>query len=223
MKEGWELSAQPFVLVIAMKTVTAIEAQKRGGDRVNVFLDGAFAFSLEMDVVAEKGLRLGQALSPWQIEELERADLFHKCFKAALRLLSYRPRSEAEIRVRLRPRFEPETMDRVLLRLKERRLVDDTAFAQFWRENRESFSPRSKRLLKLELRRKGIEAGLAEEAVGGIDDEESALRAAQGRLRPLAQEDYETFRRKLFAFLRRRGFSYEVAERTVQRLWQEAR
>ncbi|MBE0415196.1 MAG: RecX family transcriptional regulator [Dehalococcoidia bacterium] len=203
-----------------MKTITAIEAQKRGKDRFNVFLDGAFAFSLRREVVQEEGLHPGQMLSDSQIEELGRADLSGKCLDAALRLLSYRPRSEAEIRARLSRRFDGKIIERVLLQLKARQMIDDAAFAQFWRENRESFSPRSKRFLKLELRRKGIEPGVIDEVLEGIDEEESAFRAAQRKGRTL-ERDYETFRRKLGAFLSRRGFSYGVINRTVERLWQE--
>jgi regulatory protein len=204
-----------------MKTITAIKAQRRGRDEANIFLDGAFAFSLRREVVEEQGLRLGQVLSDSQVEELEGAELFGRCFNAALRLLSYRPRSEAEIRARLSRRFKGEIIGRVLLQLKARRMVDDAAFAQFWRENRESFSPRSKRLLKLELKQKGIDHEVVDEVLEGIDDEENAYRAAKRRGRTL-ERDYETFRRKLGAFLGRRGFSYGVIKRTIERLWQES-
>ena len=202
-------------------TITAIEVQKRGKDRVNVFLDGAFAFSLGIEVVTEQGLHLGQRLSEDQIEELATADQFHKCLNAAFRLLSHRPRSEAEIRTRLRPRFEKQAIDRVIIHLKARHMVDDVAFAQFWKENRESFSPRSKRMLKLELRRKGIDPEVITDVVEAIDEEQSAYKAAEKKARPWAREDYNTFRRKLGAFLSRRGFSNEVANRIMGRLWQE--
>lgn len=204
-----------------MNTITAIEDQKRRKDRVNVFLGGSFAFSLEREVVQQQGLHMGQSLSDSQIEELVRADLFGKCLEAALHLLSYRPRSEAEIRQRLYRRFEKETIDRVVLHLQERRIVDDAAFARFWTENRESFSPRSKRLLKMELRRKGIDSEVVDEVLEGVDDEESAYRAAQRKGHNLGK-DYETFRQKLGAFLGRRGFSYDVINRTIERLWQES-
>jgi len=206
-----------------MKTVTAIDVQKRGKDRVNVFLDGAFAFSLGIEVLEERSLHLGQMLSDSQREELVRADLFHKCLNAAIRLLSYRPRSEAEVRKRLRPRFEEQAIDSVIVHLKARHMVDDVAFAQFWKENRESFSPRSKRMLILELRRKGIDSGVITDVVEAIDEEQSAYRAAEKKTRSWAKEDYYTFRRKLGAFLHRRGFSNEVANCIMERLWQESR
>lgn len=207
----------------AMKTITAIEAQKRGKDRVNVFLDGTFAFSLGMEVVEKRGLKPGQMLTDSQLEELGRADLFQKGLNAALRLLSYRPRSEAEMRLRLRRRFDEEITDRVLLWLKERNMVDDVAFARFWRENRDSHSPRGRRLLQLELRQKGVDPQLVAEVMEGIDEEDSAYRAASRKVRLWAREDHDTFSRKLGAFLRRRGFDYEVIRHTVERLWWESR
>jgi len=205
-----------------MRTITAIDVQKRGKDRVNVSLDGAFAFSLGIEVLEKQGLRLGQMLSDSQREELVKADLFHKCLNAALHLLSYRPRSEAEVRIRLRPRFEEQAIDSVIVHLKARHMVDDVAFAQFWKENRESFSPRSKRMIMLELRRKGIDSEVITDVVEAIDDEQSAYRAAEKKARSWAKEDYNAFRRKLGAFLSRRGFSNEVANRIMERLWQES-
>ncbi len=208
-------------MCLIMKTITDIETQKRGRERVSIFLDGRFAFSVGRGVVEEHGIHPGQVLSDSRVEELAAADLFGKCLNAALRLLSYRPRSEAEIRTRLSRRFNGETIEGVILQLRERQMIDDVAFAAFWREARDSFSPRGRRLLKVELRNKGIDRELIDKVLNGIDDEESAYRAAQKRGRTLAKEDYETFRRKLGAFLRRRGFSYEVANRTTERLWQE--
>jgi len=208
-------------LRLIMKTITAIETQKRGRERVSIFLDGRFAFSVGRGVVEEHGLHPGQVLSDSRVEELAAADLFGKCLNAALRLLSYRPRSEAEIRTRLSRRFNGETIEGVILQLRERQMIDDVAFAAFWREARDSFSPRGRLLLKVELRNKGIDPELIDKVLDGIDDEESAYRAAQKRGRTLAKEDYETFRRKLGAFLRRRGFSYGVVNRTTERLWQE--
>lgn len=218
--KGWEIIGPAFLCLI-MKTITAIGAQKRGRERVSIFLNGSFAFSLGREVVEERGIQPGQVISDSQAEELVGADIFGRCYNAALRLLSYRPRSEAEVRTRLSRRFDSETIEGVILQLRARQMIDDTAFATFWREERESFSPRGKRLLKVELRYKGIDPEVIDEVLDGIDDEESAYRAAQKRGRTLVKEDYQTFRRKLGAFLRRRGFSYEVVSRTTERLWQE--
>ncbi|HJX69583.1 MAG TPA: regulatory protein RecX, partial [Dehalococcoidia bacterium] len=144
------------------------------------------------------------------------------CLDAAFRYLSYRPRSEFELKMRLRKRgFDDSSVERVLLKLREQGIVDDTTFAQFWKENRESFSPRSRAMLQSELRRKGIAPYIIAEVAQGINEEASAYRAGQKKVRVLASSDYEGFHRRLGAFLKRRGFSYEVAHRTVDQLWQE--
>jgi len=99
--------------------------------------------------------------------------------------------------------------------------VDDMAFAQFWKDNRESFSPRSQWLTKLELRRKGVADDIIDQVVAGVDDDSSAYQAAMGKARSLLRSDYQGFRRRLGEYLKRRGFGYEVIRRTVERLWQE--
>jgi len=204
-----------------MKKVTAIRAGRRG-KRVNVFLDGSFAFSLEAEVAMKKNLKLEQELSEDEIEALTGADLFQRCLNAAFRYLGYRPRSEAELRERLKRRgFEAGNVEAALTRLREQGLVDDLAFAQFWKDNRETFRPRSQWLTRLELRRKGVTDNIIDQVVADVDDEDSAYRAAQSRAHRLPDSDYEGFRHRLGGYLKRRGFGYSVINNTVERLWQE--
>lgn len=204
-----------------MKTITAIEAQRKSKKRVNIFLNGSFAFSLVEHVVEEQKLAPGQALTDVEIKELLGVDLFKKCCDSALRLLSYRPRSETEIRIRLIRRFDKKTVEQVIHHLKAEKFLDDTVFATFWKESRRSFSPRSKRALSAELRNKGVDPEVVIETLKDIDDEEGAYRAAQKKSRSLPRDDYKNFRRKLGAFLSGRGFSYGVINRTVDRVWRE--
>ncbi len=114
-------------------------------------------------------------------------------------------------------------VDSTLSELKARGLVDDAAFARYWRDSREVGSPRSLRALTSELVRKGVDREVASRALAGVDDEAAAYRAARRRAARLAGADRAEFRRKLGAALRRRGFGYEVTEITVNRLWQESR
>jgi regulatory protein len=204
-----------------MKKVTAIRAGKRG-KRVNVFLDGKFAFSLEAEVAMKNNLKVEQELSEDEIKALTGGDLFQRCLNAAFGYLDYRPRSEAELRERLRRRgFDSENVEAVIIRMKEKGLLDDLAFAQFWKDNRETFRPRSQWLTALELRRKGVAEAIIDQVVADVDDEDSAYRAAQSRAHRLPHSDYEGFRHRLGGYLKRRGFGYRVINHTVERLWQE--
>jgi regulatory protein len=205
-----------------MNTVTAIEVKKGQKGKVNIFLDGGFAFSLSLSLAADIGLHPGQILSSAELEELRSAELVHRSLDKALKYLSPRPRSEAEIKAKLyRDGYDADTIGQVLTRLRERGLVDDVAFAQYWVENRENFKPRSRRLLESELKRKGINAEIVTESVTLHDDMPSAYRAAKRKARSLAGLDYPGFRKRLAAFLRRRGFSFELIDHTIDQVWLE--
>jgi regulatory protein len=201
--------------------ITAIEKQRRR-QRANVYLDGRYAFSLSLDVVAQAGLHEGDVLSPEQVDSLRQADVSHQAHQAALRLLAYRPRSEAEIRQRLARRgLPPQVVQETIARLREQGLLSDAAFARFWVEVRDQSSPRGRRLLWQELSVKGVEREIARQAIAPVAEEDAALRAAQKKARHLQGQDYSVFRRRLGDFLLRRGFPYPIVHTTVERLWRE--
>jgi len=203
--------------------ISAIERQKRR-QRVNVYGDeGRFAFALALHLAQDAGLHTDMELSEAQVNALQEADARHSAYEAALRLLSYRPRSEREMRRRLGRRgIGLRLIDETVRQLRERGYLDDEAFARFWTETREATSPRSRRLIAQELRAQGVDTETAAAATVSVADEEAAYRAASRRLHAFRGLDYETFRRRLGGFLVRRGFSYDVARRTMDRCWQEA-
>jgi regulatory protein len=205
-----------------MSKITRLVKTKSREKRVKVYLDGRYASTLLAEVVLKEGLKIGQELSDAQREALTGKDRCQRSLNTATRLLGYRPRSEAEIRQHLRRHgFDDASTEKTLTSLKNQGLVDDTAFARFWIENRESFRPRSRRLAGLELRRKGINDDIVKQVIGQIDESESAYRAALGKARRLSPDDYESFRRRLGTYLGRRGFGYEIINDTVARVWQE--
>ena len=201
--------------------ITAIEKQRRRR-RANVYLDGRYAFSLSLELLAQAGLHEGDALSPEQVDSLRQADVRDQAHQAALRLLAYRPRSEAEIRQRLARRgLPPQVVQETIARLREQGLLDDAAFARSWVEMRDQHSPRGRRLLWQELSLKGIEREIAREVIADVAEEDAALRAAQKKARLLQGQDYATFRRRLGDFLLRRGFPSSTVRTTIEALWRE--
>lgn len=204
------------------KIVTAIKPRKKGNNRVNLFLDGRFTLSLSASVLGEAGIQTGQSLSQFEVENLEKADLTQAAIERARRYISYRPRSESEVRARLeRYGYGDDIVSRTLQSLRNSGLTDDAYFGMFWKENRANFRPCGSRLIVQELRRKGISSEVITEIAEGIDNDAEAYRAGYKKARLLLGADYQVFRRKLGAFLHRRGFDYEVIEFVVDRLWQE--
>lgn len=203
--------------------ISALEQQKRR-QRVNVYADGRFLLAVNLALAQDALLHTGMELSESQMEALRRDDARHQAYEAALRLLSYRPRSEREMRQRLARRgLERALVEQTLVRLRKQGYLNDEAFARFWTETRESTSPRSRRLIRSELLFKGVGSDTATAAVADIEDEDAAYRAAARRLRSFPLDDFQAFQRRLGGFLTRRGFSYHVARRTIERCWEEAR
>ena len=200
--------------------ITTLEVQKRNPDRVSVYLDGRFAFGLPAIVAAR--LARGQFLSDAQATALQEEGAVEDAYNRALHFLSYRPRSRAEIENYLEKRGVNEhQIAKITGRLERAGLLDDEAFAQYWVENRERFRPRGLRALRYELRNKGIDDGIIERALASVDVAESAYISAGRKARQLKDLDRQAFLRKLVEYLARRGFSYEVAQETAQRLWTE--
>ena len=203
-----------------MAKITAIEPQKRDPDRVNVHLDGEYAFSLTRIVAA--WLQVGQELAEDKIAALKTGDAQERAYQQALLFLSYRARSTSEIRQNLRKHDIPaEVIEQTIERLQAERLADDDQFAKAWVENRSTFRPRSRRALALELRQKGVSDEAVQSALTDVDEEALAYEAARKRSRRLESLDWNDFRTKLSEFLARRGFSYSVVAPVVFRIWNE--
>jgi regulatory protein len=204
-------------------TITRLQFQQKAADRVNVYLDGQFAFGLPaLDAVR---LRVGQYLSDADIDVLRVVDQTQKAYDRAVRFLSYRPRSMAEVRRYLVQDVEDEaTIEAVLGKLVEQGYLNDAEFARYWVDSRAQFRPKGPRALRQELRLRGLESAEIDSALAGLNSAEGAYAAARqraARLATLATGDPPAFRRKLGDFLARRGFDYETIRDVVARLANE--
>jgi len=205
-----------------MKKITAIVIQKRNPNRVNIHLDGEFAFGLARITAA--WLRTGQELDDKKIEQLQAEDAKERAFQQANLFLSYRARSESEIRKNLQKHEIPEVViEETLERLRKDGLANDGKFAQAWVENRIAFRPRSRHMMAMELRQKGLDDESMLPALQDIDDEALAYEAAKKRSSRFNGLEWIEFRKKLSGFLARRGFSYSVISSVVSHIWKETR
>lgn len=217
------LQRQLFGCVFIMETfeVTALKVQKKNPNRVNVYLNGEFGFGVARILAVR--LKIGQVLDDEKIEDLKAKDTDETAYQKALVLISYRPRSETELLSRLGEYgYSEEVSNLTVERLKETGLVSDETFARTWVENRSAFRPRSRRLLTLELRQKGVAPEAIQQSLelAGPEDE-LAYQAAIRYARRLAEMEWSEFQKRLTAFLGRRGFSYSTSAEVVRRVWTE--
>ncbi|MCH8276116.1 MAG: RecX family transcriptional regulator [Bacteroidetes bacterium] len=195
--------------------ISDVEAQKKSPDRCSVFIEGEFAFCIHADLVVSEGLFKGRRLDQDALIRLLEEDAYLRAREKTYRFLSYRPRSENEIRNRLKQKgFGSLCVDRVIARLRELGLIDDLQFAASFAAARirsKGFGPSR---IRSELRAKGISSEIiektVEDAFAGVTLDDLALQTAE-KIRPRLERvsDPRKRRRKLEDYLRRRGFSFD--------------
>jgi regulatory protein len=207
--------------------ITALRAQANDAQRVNVFINGIFALGVSLNTIANENLFVGKEISLEEYTRLELTESGDKAYNAALRLLELRPRSEAELRDRLRRKeFSDDAIGLALTKLQRLGLLDDAAFARFWVENRQATQPRGMGALRNELRNKGIDSKLIETTLDESDmagsEEQRAMQIARKSLHKYASAtDRNSFNRRFGSFLQRRGFSFSIIGPILERLWNE--
>lgn len=187
--------------------VTAIKQQLKRVDRYSVYVDGKYRFSLHERQLVSSGIHSGQELSEDDLAAFQAESSEGKLFDRLLNVLSYRPRSEWELRDYLRRKqAEPEVADKLIEKLRELRYVDDEAFARAWVESRMASKPTSRRKLSAELRAKRIDTSIIDSTLDETTDADSDLAAIRQLVeKKRAHYSDET---KLMQYLARRGFSY---------------
>lgn len=202
-------------------TITDIRPQRRDESRVNIFIDGEFSFGLHMDIQLDHYLTKGDVLDEQQIALLLREDETKKAIAAALNLIAYRARAAGELATKLRERgFSPEAIENAVARMQELGYLDDRDFADRWVESRQTYRPRSVRMLKQELRQKGVDQEIIESTLdeAGVDEFSDALSLATKRVSSLHDLEPQVRDRRLSGYLARRGYGYDIIRRVLDEL-----
>ncbi len=139
-------------------------------------------------------------------------DTYQILLNAAFRFLSFRPRSSKEVKEFLQKKTKTASVvDCVMDRLVELGYIDDNKFAAWWIESRQKTKPKGMRLIKFELKQKGVDT----EAVVEMPEDEVARRAIQKKLEIWKKLPKLEEKKKLYDFLARRGFSYNTITRVI--------
>lgn len=201
-----------------MPIITRLAQGVKNPNRVNLYLDGQFAFALSIDEVARHSLGKGQELSSEQMNNLIEADHDAKVYAKILNFLSYRPRTIKEVHDRLwKYEIKDNAKQNLLIdRLKSNGYLDDLAFAKWFINSRNNSRPRSPRMLTQELKSKGVSTDTIGLVINDMADESSVitriLEKKLGSRRALSHEE----RHKIYTYLSRQGFSWETLKEVVK-------
>ncbi len=204
--------------------ITRLVRQKRDAERVSVFIDGAFAFGLALDLAVRAGLRKGQHLTVEAQQDLLDDEERLKAKAAALDYIAYQARTEEEVRRRLtRKGFPAPVAEEAVARMQELGYLDDEDYARAYTRGRLAGRGHGPQRIRNDLRRRGVAAktvdAVLENLVEADDLREAALRHGRKRwLRLASEEDPQKRRKKLADFLVRRGYGYDLVREVVEAL-----
>jgi Uncharacterized protein conserved in bacteria len=204
--------------------ITALTSQQKDPNRINVMVDGAYRFSLDIFQMADLGIRVGKDYTEQELVDLETESQFGKLYARALEYCLMRPHSAREVRdylyrktrttkvrhrktgeVKERPGVSQTVADRVFERLSDKGYIDDEKFARYWVENRNLKKGASKRKLQAELQAKGVERSVIERLLGESErtDQSELAKVIEKKRRRYPDEQ------KFIQYLARQGFSYD--------------
>lgn len=198
--------------------ITTLAQQKNNKTRVNVFVNDTFALALSIQQA--QSLKKGHYLSDEEIARLKQQDNLDKSFNLSLNYLSYRARTEQEVRRYLQKKDTADTViEATLTKLTSYGYLNDAEFGTLWVESRVRSNPKGKRALRYELRQKGLPSAEIDHAIAELNEEDLAWQAIQKKLTNWQSLDELTFKKKLTAYLARRGFNYQ----TISVVFEKAR
>lgn len=196
--------------------ITAIKAQVKNPERVSIYVDEKYAFSLNHAQLLEQKLHSGLEVNDARLAELKKASDFGKAYERALNYVLIRPRSVRELQQYARRKlWAPEDAQVIIDKLLAKGYLNDASFAKAWVRNRQLGKAMSARKLKLELKQKGVADDNIAEALATEDyDEQAALKALIAKKRKLSR--FAADDQKLMQYLARQGFGYDDIKNCLQ-------
>ncbi|MEM4260119.1 MAG: regulatory protein RecX [Candidatus Woesearchaeota archaeon] len=205
-----------------MPEITSIERQKKRDNRVNVFVDGNFFVGLTDKQLIDFDIYKGKKVSEKELNKIKNQSNYGKIKDKAISLISIRPRSKKELKDKLiLKKYDLSLIDEVIKDLEKEKLLDDKIFAKQWVYHRTEFSGLGKRKIELELFKKGVNKDIAKKEVSKITDNQQfdkAFNLALKKYSLIKNEDKYKKIEKTSAFLARKGYSWHIIKKVLDRL-----
>lgn len=205
-----------------MDKITNIEIQKRNKDRVNIYIDEEYSFSMSVESVYKEGLKINQVIDKEKILSIAKDDNYKKCKNSALKILERTYKTEKEIRDKLILKgYDEVSINKSIEFLKEYNFLSDHNFSKMYVKDKVRAYGKNK--IKYDLIRKGIDDNLIEEAISNIDYQDEidvAYNLAIKKYNTLSKREEDKFKlsQKLYRFLLSKGYNYDIVSNVVKRV-----
>ena len=205
-----------------MNIVTKIEVQKRNKERVNIYIDNEYSFSLSTELVYKEGLKTNENIDLEKIKSIAKEDDYIKCKNAALKIVEKSYKSEKELKDKLLLKgYDNLTIDKTLNFLKEYNFLSDTNYVKMYVKDKSRLQGKKK--IKYDLIKKGINDNLIEEEISNIDEDEErevAYNMALKKYNVLSKRESDKYKlsQKIYRFLLSKGYDYDIVSYAVKRV-----
>ncbi|MBQ5695292.1 MAG: recombination regulator RecX [Clostridium sp.] len=203
-----------------MNIITKIEVGKRNKERVNIYIDNEYAFSISAELVYKENIKVKDEINVERLKKLADEDNYIKCKNSALKIIERTYKSEKELRDKLVLKgYDDHIIKRTINFLREYNLLNDTNYAKMYVKDRSRNQGKNK--IKYKLIQKGIDENIIEEELNKIDKDEIkevAYEMALKKYRVLSKRENDNYKltQKLYRFLMGKGYDYDLIKDVVK-------
>jgi regulatory protein len=203
--------------------ISSAVKQKNNPDMIQIYIDGVYSFTMPAEVYYKMNLYERKEISQEDMEYIKEEVNLKLARQLGIKMLALRDHSGSEIRNKLLKKgFDNETVDKTLMQLMSMGYINDSLYARKYISDRLKLKPRSKKALFHELKRKGIDDDIIEEALSEteLDEFQLAYRLAKKKYGKYNAREPEV-QRKIASFLGHRGFSYDIICKTIKQMMEK--
>ena len=203
-----------------MNIITKIEVGKRNKERVNIYIDNEYAFSISAELVYKENIKVKDEINVERLKKLADEDNYIKCKNSALKIIERTYKSEKELRDKLVLKgYDDHIIKLTINFLREYNLLNDTNYAKMYVKDRSRNQGKNK--IKYKLIQKGIDENIIEEELNKIYKDEIkkvVYEMALKKYRVLSKRENDNYKltQKLYRFLMGKGYDYDLIKDVVK-------
>lgn len=202
----------------SLPKITKIETQKRK-ERYNIYVDGEYAFPVDEAILIKYVLHKGMEMPTDLMKKIMADDTERKYYNQALGYISYRLRSEKEVRQHLKEKeATPDTIEKTIQKLKEQKYLDDQIYGDSFVRTAATISQKGPGVLKQEMKLKGLKDEVINQALTQYSNDqliENALKLAEKTWKKHRNTSQREAKNKVQQMLFQKGYTQEVIQQVL--------
>ena len=203
-----------------MAIITKIEIQKRNKERVNVYLDEEYAFSISAELVYKENLKVKDEVDIDRLKSVADKESYIRCKNSALKIIERSYKTEKEVIEKLKLKgYDDKHIDSSIQFLKDYNFLNDNYYAEAFVRDR--INTKGSQKIKQDLMRKGISKDIIEEKISYIDknaEKDIARKLAEKKIGIIKKSENDIYKisGKLYRFLISKGYTYDIVKEVVK-------